>query len=193
VRLPSLLSAVLAGGLLLSACGADEEQAQSSTSPSSSGKQAQSPSASSSASMLVPFDGDGFSASMPTAPQRRTQEVPTVAGPVTAVFYLSQTGTSAYIVSYVDLPNGQGDLPGAIAGAAQNVGGSVREEKETIYNGFPARDARITGASGGRGTAFVRVLLANGRLYQLQYVQEGGNVTAPPAVYRQFLDSLRID
>jgi len=143
--------------------------------------------------MLVPFDGDGFSASLPTAPQRRTQDVSTPAGPVTVVFYLSEAGTSAYIVSYIDLPNGQGDLPGAIAGAAKSVGGSVREEKETTYNGFPARDARITGAKGGRATLFARVILAKGRLYQLQYVQEGGNVTAPPAVYRQFLGSLRID
>lgn len=117
----------------------------------------------------------------------------TPAGPVTVVLYLSDAKSSAYIVSYFDLPNGQGDLPGAIAGAAQNVGGTVREEKETTYKGFPARDARITGAEGGSATVFTRVILAKGRLYQLQYVQEGGEVAAPPAVYRQFLDSLRID
>ncbi len=200
VRLPSLLPLAVVRGLLLSSCGGGDEPAQNPASSSLSSEQGESspspsasPSAGSSALTLVPFDGDGFSASMPTAPQRATQDVSTPAGPVTVVLYLSEAGTSAYIVSYAELPSGQGDLPSAIAGAAQNVGGTVRAEKETTYAGFPAREARITGAQGGRATVFTRAIIAKGRLYQLQYAEEGGDVAAPPAVYGQFLASLTID
>lgn len=176
--------------LTVAACGGStgNRKALATASPSSS----TSASAVSTSAMLVPFNGDGFSARMPTAPKRSTQKVETPAGPVTVVIYLSEASISAYSVSYVDLPHGHGDLPGAIAGSAKNDGGAVQDEKATTYNGFPARDARITGAEGGRVTVFTRVILAKGRLYQLQYLHRGGRDTAPPAVYRQFLDSLRI-
>lgn len=176
--------------LTVAACGGGAGNGKAATSGSPPSRVAAS---ANSNSGLVPFEGDGFSARMPTAPKRSTQQITTPAGPVTAVLYLSDGGTTAYVLSYVDLPNGQGNLPGAIAGAAKTVGGAVHEENATTYRNFPARDARITGANGGRATVFTRAILAKGRLYQLQYVQEGGNVTAPPAVYQRFLNSLRID
>jgi len=40
---------------------------------------------------------------------------------------------------------------------------------------------------------FVRVILAKGRVFQLQYVTAGADVEAPPAAYRRFVASLKID
>ena len=145
---------------------------------------------------LATFQGEGFTVDMPGTPKRSTETAPTASGPVTVVLYSSESRNKAYNVGYTELPAGlQIDLAAAIKGAATGVKGTATDEAETTHQGMPARDARITNASdgkGNKGTVFMRAISTKGRLYQLQYVQEGADVKAPPAEYPQFLASLKI-
>jgi hypothetical protein len=142
---------------------------------------------------LAPLRGDGFTVSMPGKPQRSEQTVPTAKGNVKAVSYTSDSSEKAFSIGYTELPKGvTGDLHGAIAGGAANVGGTVKDERATTHQGFKARDARITNAADDKGTLFVRAILAKGRLYVLQYIGEGKDLKAAPATYTEIVDSLKI-
>jgi hypothetical protein len=143
---------------------------------------------------LATLDGDGFSVSMPGKPTRKVQSVPTANGTFKAISYTSDSRDKAFSIGYTELPKGvKGDLHGAIKGGAANVGGKVRDEKQTKYQGFQARDARITGAADNKGTLFVRAILAKGRLYLLQFIGDGPNLKKAPAAYSQIIASLKID
>lgn len=143
------------------------------------------------------LEGAGFTVRMPGKPTRTTDTVRTAAGPVTVTAYIAETEQEGYSMSVAKLPStAQGDLDGAIRGAASNVKGTARDTRTTTYQGFPARDTRIVDAQdqdGRRGTVFARVILAKGTLFQLQFVQEGADVKTPPAAYPAFLASLRIE
>ncbi len=145
---------------------------------------------------VATLSGDGFSVAMPGAPKRSTQTVATPAGPVSVTAYITEGGSEGFSMSVARIPSGvKGDLDGAVRGAAANVRGTARDVRRTTYQGFPARDVRIANArgdDGSRATVFARLVLARGRLYQLQFVQEGGDVTEPPAAYPRFLSSLKL-
>jgi hypothetical protein len=137
--------------------------------------------------------GDGFTVSMPGKPERSEQSVPTAKGTVKAVSYTSDSNDKAFSIGYTELPEGvQGDLHGAITGGAANVGGTVKDEKALTYQGFKARDARITNAADNKGTLFVRAILAKGRLYVLQFIGEGKNLQTAPSQYDEIVNSLKI-
>lgn len=140
---------------------------------------------------LATLDGDGFTVSMPGKPERSEQSVPTAKGTIKAVSYTSDSKDKAFSIGYTELPKGvEGDLHGAIAGGAANVGGTVKDEKAVTYKGFKARDARITNAADNKGTLFVRAILAKGRLYVLQFIGEGNNLKTAPSVYTDIVNSL---
>ena len=142
---------------------------------------------------LDTLKGDGFTVSMPGKPKRSEQSVPTAKGTVKAVSYTSDSKDKAFSIGYTELPTGvTGDLHGAIAGGAANVGGTVKDEKEVTYQGFKGRDARITNAAQNKGTLFVRAILAKGRLYVLQFIGEGKDLKTPPAQYNEIVNSLKI-
>ena len=140
--------------------------------------------------------GDGFSVDMPGSPKRQVITARTAAGPVPITAYISEGGEEGFSMSVLTLPKGvEGDLDGAVKGAADSVEGKLRDTTKTRYQGFPARDARIGDAAdenGNKGTVFARVILAKRRLFQLQYVTGGADVKSPPAAYRSFVASLKI-
>jgi len=68
----------------------------------------------------------------------------------------------------------------------------VRDEVDTTYQGYKARDARITGAASDESTLFMRAILAKNRLYLLHHVGEGANLRKAPAAYGEIVNSLRI-
>ncbi len=141
---------------------------------------------------LATLDGEGFSISMPGKPARKLQSVPTPNGTLTAISYTSDSRDKAFSIGYTELPSGvEGDLHGAIVGGASNVGGKVRDEVATRYLGFKARDARITNAADNKGTLFVRAILANKRLYLLQYIGDGPDLEKPPEAYYTIRSSLK--
>lgn len=145
---------------------------------------------------LSALDGEGFTVRMPGTPKRTTETVATAAGPVTVTAYIAESSREGFSMSVAKLPDtAEGDLDGAIQGAAANVEGTPKDTRKTTYQGFPARDTRIVDAedtSGNKGTVFARVILAKGTLFQLQFVQQGADVKTPPASYAAFLRSLRI-
>ena len=171
VGLATLLSPALV------ACGDDKEKNAASAKPAATLK------------------GDGFSVEMPGKPERRVLTAPTAAGPLPITSYLTEDGEEGFSMSVLKLPKGaRFDLDGAVEGAAANVKGTVEDNSKTRYQGFPARDARIANAAdnnGNKGTVFARMILAKGRLFQLQFVKKG-DVTSPPAAYRSFVASLKI-
>ena len=143
---------------------------------------------------LKTLNGEGFSVSMPGKPTRKVQSVPTANGTFKAISYTSDSRDKAFSIGYTELPKGiRGDLHGAIKGGADNVGGKVRDEKATTYQGYKARDARITGAADNKGTLFVRAILAKGRLYLLQFIGDGPNLKQAPPAYAQIIGSLKIE
>ncbi len=142
------------------------------------------------------LNGEGFSVDMPGEPKRSTQTVQTAAGPVRLTAYVTEGGEEGFSMSVAKIPSTvKGDLDGAVQGAASNVKGTLRNTVKTTYQGFPARDTRIVNAqdaNGNKGTVFARVILAEGKLFQLQFVQQGADVKKPPAAYPTFLKSLKI-
>lgn len=146
---------------------------------------------------VATLEGEGFRVSIPGKPKRTTETVPTAAGPVIVTAYITEVGGEGFSMSVARLPQTvEGDLDGAIQGAATNVEGTAKDTKKTTYQGFPARDTRIVDArdeKGNKGTVFARVILAEGTLFQLQLVQQGDDVKTPPSAYPAFLASLKID
>ena len=142
------------------------------------------------------LDGDGFSVEMPGSPKRQVLTARTAAGPVPITAYISEGGEDGFSMSVLTLPTGvEGDLDGAVKGAADSVEGRLKDSTQTRHQGFPARDARIGDAAdknGNKGTVFARIILAKRRLFQLQYVTGGADVKSPPAAYRDFVASLKI-
>lgn len=169
---PSVILTILAGSLI-SACGGEANKD------------------------LETFNGPGYTVLMPGKPDRSVNTVQTEAGPVRVVAYVSDSADRAFAVASTMLPAGvKGDLDGAVKGAASNIGGTVRNNTKTTYQGFPARDARVTGAedkNGNAGTVFARFILARNHLYQLQFVTKGSDVKSPDGDYDKFVGSLRIE
>ncbi len=143
------------------------------------------------------LNGEGFSVRMPGRPKRQVITAQTSAGPVPITAYLSEGGEEGFSMSVLKVPKGvEGNLDGAVRGAASSVRGKLSSSAKTTHQGFPARDARITNAAdqnGNKGTVFARVILAKGRIFQLQFVTGGADVKSPPAAYTSFVSSLKID
>lgn len=146
---------------------------------------------------VTELDGEGFTVRMPGKPTRTAQTVATAAGPVIVTAYIAESSREGFSMSVAKLPDAaEGNLDGAIRGAADNVKGTARDTRKTTYQGFPARDTRIVDAEdarGNKGTVFARVILAEGTLFQLQFVQQGADVKTPPPSYTAFLRSLKIE
>ena len=176
--LRGLLLVALAGTALL-ACGGDADDG------AAAGRQA-----------VKTLTGDGFSVRMPGSPKRQVITARTAAGPVPITAYITEGGEEGFSMSVLTVPDGvRGDLDGAVRGAAASVRGTLRTTTKIRHQGFPGRDARIAGAAdanGNKGTVFARVILAKGRVFQLQYVTDGADVKAAPAAYRRFVASLKI-
>ena len=140
--------------------------------------------------------GDGFSVQMPGSPKRQVITAQTSAGPVPITAYITEGGEEGFSMSVLKVPKGvRSDLANAVRGAASSVRGTLKDSRPTRYQGYPARDARITNAAdqnGNKGTVFARVILARGRVFQLQFVTGGADVRSPPAAYTRFVSSLRI-
>lgn len=177
-RLISALIALLTASLVLVGCG------------SSAGAGAkQDPTAG-----FVALSGDGFSMRLPAKATRTVRTVPTATGKVQAVLYSTPDDPKGtYLVALTAYPAGTVvDLDKAVAGAAKNIGGVVRENATATYRGHDARDGRFTAdANGTPITVFVRMVDLGGKLFQLQYAAKGTDVKHPPAVYDAVATSVR--
>lgn len=145
---------------------------------------------------VATLNGDGFTVAMPGSPKREVITAQTAGGPVPITAYITEGGAEGFSMSVLKVPHGvKGDLVGAVRGAARSVGGTLKDSRKVTFQGYPARDARITGAedsNGNKGTVFARIILAKGRVFQLQFVTGGADVTSPPKQYTAFVSSLKI-
>lgn len=145
---------------------------------------------------IATLKGDGFTVAMPGNPKAETITAQTAGGPLPITAYITEGGSEGFSMSVLKIPKGvRGDLDGAVQGAATSVGGTLKDAKKVRFQGFAARDARITGAedsNGNKGTVFARVILANGRVFQMQFVTDGADVKSPPKQYTAFISSLKI-
>jgi hypothetical protein len=145
---------------------------------------------------VATLKGEGFTVAMPGKPKREVITAQTAAGPVPITAYITEGGEEGFSMSVLKVPSGvKGDLDGAVKGAASSVGGKLADTTKTTFQGFPARDARITGAkdsNGNKGTVFARVILAKGKVFQLQFVTGGADVKSAPKQYTAFVASLKI-
>ena len=145
---------------------------------------------------VATLKGDGFTVAMPGNPKPETINARTAGGSVPITAYITEGGSEGFSMSVLKIPKGvRGDLDGAVRGAASSVGGTLKDKRKVTFQGFAARDARITGAedsNGNKGTVFARVILADGRIFQLQYVTEGADVKSAPKQYTAFVSSLKI-
>lgn len=145
---------------------------------------------------VATLEGEGFTIAMPGNPRREVITAQTPAGPAPITAYITEGRTSGFSMSVLKVPTGvKSDLDAAVKGAASSVRGTLQSTTPTTYQGFPARDARITNArdgSGISGTVFARVIEAKGRIFQLQFVIGEANVRTPPTAYTQFISSLKI-
>ena len=171
---------LLAASLVLTGCGGGTHQAAK-----------QDPAAG-----LVALAGDGFTMKLPAKATRTVRTVPTATGKVKAVLYSTPDDPDGtYLVALTAYPAGTVvDLDKAVAGAAKNIGGVVRENDTARYRGHDARNGRFTAdASGTPITVFVRMVDLGGRLFQLQYAAKGANVRKPPAQYDAVAASVRFE
>lgn len=145
---------------------------------------------------VATLEGEGFTIAMPGTPRREVITAQTSAGPAPITAYLSERGQDEFLLSVLQIPKGvKSDLEAAVKGAAASVRGTLQSTTAATYQGFPARDARITNArdaSGNTGTVFARVIAANGRIFQLRFVMGEANVRTPPTAYTAFVSSLKI-
>jgi hypothetical protein len=69
----------------------------------------------------------------------------------------------------------------------------VTRAVRTTYDGFPARDARLTTTWHRiKRTFFARLIFARGALWDLRFIAPGDAVNAAPHAYQTFLSSLKI-
>ena len=139
--------------------------------------------------------GNGFSVKIPGKPERKVIAAETSEGAVPVITYISTGDPDGISLSVLRVPEKvKPDLDAAMKGIATNVKGTLTNHTKTTYQGFDSRDAVIRNArgdDGDKGTVFARVILAKGRVYQLQYATEGTATAAP--VFRRFAASLRIE
>jgi hypothetical protein len=142
----------------------------------------------------------GFSLRLPAQPKEQRQPVQTDAGPVEAIMYLVEAGNTAFGAGFSDFPDStagadpEAVLAGARDGAANNVNGTVVDERPIELNGFPGLEfaVEIPEASSVSGGARyrARLFLVNNRLYQVIYVAPTADESS--ADYQKLFDSFQL-
>jgi hypothetical protein len=203
-RAGALIGTLLLSGGMLTACGSSNDKAPAASkdsSKSSTPTVSDSPSASDSPSTagfdLVPLTADGYSISLPSKATKRVQDVPTALGKTHVVLYTaSELSGNLFVVGLTAFPRGdvaiKSGLDGAIPGAAKTISGTVSDLKKTTFEGHEAREGRYTGTSGTIDvTVFALVASVDNKLFQIQYIVQGKDVTEPPAEYARVLSSVK--
>jgi hypothetical protein len=179
---------LIVGAVALAGCGS---KASKSTAAASPGSTAPATTKAPAGPHLVTYQGEGFTVGLPGSPDKQQQTKQTAAGPVTVTILTVSQGQRAFALAYNAIPSTASyDLDAAAKGTVSGTGGALTDVKTISFKGNQGRDYRITGAGGGKGTAFGRILLVGSRLFQLEAVVAGGDVKTAPPEYPAMLDSL---
>lgn len=141
---------------------------------------------------LVTFNHTGFSIGLlPGKRDRLALSLHVGSGAAKFVLYVVRQGDVGTAVGSFSLPLDQAAMTSTIASAARAAQGAVHDARETTYQGFPARDARIA-STANDGTLFVRTIRTPTRTYLLEYIVKGSDHRTAPAGYATFLASLKL-
>jgi hypothetical protein len=114
----------------------------------------------------------GFAVRFPSNKQPDIEDKSIADGLSTLHFFKVQSGSSAYIVGYNDLPSLTGRTPKKVLddardGAIQSVGGTLDEESVLNLDGNVGRELKISATKSGISLKQrLRMYLVNKRLYQ---------------------------
>lgn len=140
---------------------------------------------------LVPYVGNGFSILLPgpALVEKETTNLGTAPAQYTTVS--EKSSGNLYSLTYFARPPGfdQDDQARKMAEAS---GGTLADLRTVRFKGSPGRDFRIAQVKTKDGmiTFFNRTLLVKGRIYLVQAVFQGGEVTVAPDPYSQVVESL---
>lgn len=126
-------------------------------------------------------------------PEDREKTRETVGDLEFTLYVAELNGEEAFTTGLVEVPKGSPiSLPGALEGAARNVGGRVEHQRRARVDGEPALIGRFSvDRHGISGKGWSLVAKTDAGLYQLVYVVEGhGDDTEPPEVFHGMVASI---
>jgi len=137
----------------------------------------------------------GYAVLLPAKPERASREVAIADAQLELNMAWVHKEGMAFGAAYAVLPPGapaKGPFLDAARDAlARNVGGRVTRERALEIDGHPAREFAAEGAAEGEPMRLAaRVLVANGRFYQVVFVGRGGR--GEDADVTMFLESFRL-
>ncbi|MFL6156707.1 MAG: hypothetical protein ACJ72D_11475 [Marmoricola sp.] len=145
---------------------------------------------------LTRLKADGYTVRLPGTATRREQDVPTKLGNTHVVLYSAPAPNgNVFVVGLTEFPNTavaiKNGLDGAIPGAAATIGGTVRDVRTLTFKGHQAREGRYIGSGGGIDlTVFALVAEVDNKLFQLQYVVRGKDLTVKPPEFDQIASTV---
>jgi hypothetical protein len=129
-----------------------------------------------------------FGAAFPCKTRVAGQQVRTALGDIPTITYSCETGSNVFYVAVSTYPKGfiakrtvAAASQDAIAGAAENVKGHVRNNIAAKLGKQAGRDALIDVAS-QKTVVHLRVFFAGDRQYQVMYLGPAGTETGKPAM-----------
>lgn len=134
----------------------------------------------------------GFRITFPSAPEEKTQQIPSALGPIESHFFQSTRGDVEYVVSFNDYPAqiGQVDpdkiLEGAVNGAIGAVKGAKLLKKQDRKIGqIPGKEFEFSfpGTNGVDGLGRTRLYLSGTRMYSIMIGGPKAEVTAASDAY----------
>lgn len=141
-------------------------------------------------------DQGQFSVLFPGKPTKKLQLLRTPAGEIDLWMFSAGSKKSVFVVGYADYPQrliNNSDptrmLDGARDGAVRNVRGSLVDETEIDFYGYPARELEIEVPQ--KGTVGARLILIDNRLYQVMVVSQSARILDRKG--SEFLDSFSVD
>ena len=141
-------------------------------------------------------DQGQFSVLFPGKPTKKLQSVSTPVGEIDLWMFSAGSKKSGFAVGYGDYPQkiiNESDpaklLDGTRDGAVSNVLGSLVNETELDFHGYPARELEIEVPQ--KATVRARLILIDNRLYQVMVVSQSARILDRKG--SEFLDSFRVD
>lgn len=136
----------------------------------------------------VSSDAGQFAVLMPNEPNEQSQQVPSLAGNIEMVMFVTEADESAYIIAYNDIPEEllpiddvEQMLDDARDGGLSNMGGQMTNEESITLDGHPGRNISFeipAEAIPGGGEGFIRLFVTDSRLYQVMVLGSKGKL--PP-------------
>ncbi len=133
---------------------------------------------------FVPYEHeDGiFYVDFPGTPEIITEITPTPVGDIQLNMYATEVENASFLVAFNDFPDviiDAMDPASLFNDSISNVvdafdGGKLIEEKDYTFEGYPAKEFKLSGSSDGVDVIlYQKIILVDNRLFQIQIVNSG--------------------